>query len=241
MNRFEQTDAQEPVSAAAFYRDDVVVASGNASRVYSRAGKVTATLGGHPLGSIVNALVVNTDHSLVACTAGSSLVVHDPSSQTERTLHSKPKSAYSALAFSPTKPTLLAAGTSNGLLHLFETTRPSAPLRTLALSSAPHPPPVTNLAFSAVAPLLVATTSKGQLSLIDTEKRKVVLSLETGVEILRGGMALGPDGRTVLLVGDGVVRILDIKARKGMKEIVLEGGGELGGIAFQVRASSLLS
>lgn len=221
-----------PISAATFYMDGLAVLDGSKLRTYSGAGVPKATLGGHPLDKKESALAVNSDDTLIATAAGSSLVIHDCGSQTHRTLHAKPRAAYSVLSFAPNRRTLLAAGTVTGLLHLFDTSKLSAPLRTLSLSSLPHPPAITNLAFSAVGPLLVVSTATGQLHLVDTEKMKGVLSFDVAFDLEKGKMALGPDGRTALLLGPGTMQILDIKTRNVVKEVSVK--GELHGIAFRV-------
>lgn len=230
-------EASLPVTAALFHAGGVLIAAGGTARLYSSSGSLSATLGGHPPSATIAALSTNADDTLIASAAGTSLIIHNRATNTQNALHAKPsKVTYSALAFAPHRRTFLAAGTSTGLLHLFDTTKPSAPLRTIALCSSPLPPPVTNIAFSATSSaLLIACTSTGQLSLIDTEKLKVVVSMEIGIAVEKGQMSLGPDGRTALFAGKGVVLVLDIKSRKGIKEVPIENGGRLGGISFAVR------
>lgn len=204
--------------------------------LYSSAGTLTKSLNGHSLGASLACLAVNSDDTLLASAVGSSLIIFNRTTNTQNTLHAKGARAqtYSVLAFAPSRRTFLAAATSTGLVHLFDTSKPSAPLRTISLSSSPLPPAVSNLAFSTFAPLLLVSSSTGHLSLVDTEKQKVIVQFELGAAVEKGKMALAPDGRTAAFVGKGLVRLLDIKTRKGCKEVKIEGGGRLEGIAFQV-------
>ncbi|ORY89708.1 WD40-repeat-containing domain protein [Leucosporidium creatinivorum] len=229
------SDSSLPVVTAVFHDGGVALASGSSVHLYSSTGAFVKSLSGHPLGANISCLSANLDDSLLASSAGSSLIIYNRTTNTQNTLHAKAVRAqtYSVLSFAPSRRTFLAAATSTGLVHLFDSSKPSAPLRTISLSSAPLPPAVTNLAFSTFAPLLLVSSATGHLSLVDTEKQKLVVQFELGVAVEKGKMALGTDGRTAAFVGKGVVRLLDIKTRKGCKEVKIEGGGRLGGIAFQ--------
>jgi hypothetical protein len=202
--------------------------------VYSSNGALATSLTGHSPNSPLTSLSANCDNTLFAsASSAASLILYNRTTNTQYSLGVKPKAPYSVIQFAPTRRTFLAAATTTGLLHLFDTTKPSAPIRTISLSPSPLPSAITNLAFSPVGPLLLACTATGSLSLIDTEKCKVVVSHEVGVEVEKGRMALAPDGRTAVLAGKGVVRVLDIKTRKGVKEIAIKEGARLGGLAFQ--------
>ena len=141
------------------------------------------------------------------------------------TLHARPKAAYTTLRFHPTRRTFLAAGTTSGVVHLFDTTKPSAPLKSVSLSSGPSPAPVTNLVFQLVLGHLVAADEKGTVALVDSKQCKIVASVESGcAEIEKGAMTLASDGRTVVIAGRGCVRLLDLKLRNKVVEVKVGAG-----------------
>lgn len=204
-------------------------ASGSSAYAYPRTGERT-TYAGHPPAhppESISSLALNADESLLATCAGPSLFVHSLPHGTHATLHSRPRSAYTVLRFHPTRRTFLAAGTATGVVHLFDSTKPSAPLRSISLSSgAPAPAPVSNLVFQLALGHLVACDERGAVALVDSKQCKLVSSIEAGVEIERGAMTLAPDGRTVVLAGRGCVRLLDLKLRFKLVEIKIGDGKE---------------
>lgn len=181
-------------------------------------------------------LAINSDSTLIASTNSSSLLIHNLTTSTTYSLHSKPRATYSYIQFHATRRTLLSAATITGLLHVFDTSKPSAPTRTfnLAPTTTSLPSPIVYLAFS--TSLLIAATSTGTITLIDFEKMKVLTSVDLGVSIKKNGISLSSDGRhIVFLIGSNKVGVMDLKTRNGIKEIsVGTDGARITGVCFQV-------
>ncbi|KAK4705648.1 hypothetical protein P7C70_g552, partial [Phenoliferia sp. Uapishka_3] len=221
-------DGSSAISSAHFLgRDSIVFASGETAYIYANCNEPPTELGGHPSSSPpITSLALNADESLLASCAGSSIIVHNLTHSTLTTLHARPKSAYSTVKFHPARRTCLAAGTAVGVVHLFDTTKPSAPLKSISLSGgAPLHSPITNLAFQhPIGQLLVACSEKGTLGLVDTKLLKLAGSWEVGMQVEKGAMTMDGSGRTVVLAGRGAVRILDLKLRTKSIEVKIGDG-----------------
>ncbi|KAL8292169.1 hypothetical protein RQP46_001635 [Phenoliferia psychrophenolica] len=232
------SDAHLPITSALFLgRDSLVFASGD--RVYSYGPDEDApatTLGSPSSTGPITALALNADESLLATTSGSLLIVHNLQSSSNSTLTARPKAPFTTLKFHPSRRTFLAAGTTSGVVHLFDTTKPSAPLKSISLSSgAPSPAPISNLAFQLGAGLLlVAADENGRLAIIDSKQLKSVAEKDTGIEMERGGMTLSGDARTVVVGGRGVVHLIDLRTRSKPVEVRIGNGKDkILGIALE--------
>lgn len=185
---------------------------------------------------VSTSLAMNSDSTLISSTNSTSLLIHNLTTSTTYSLHSKPKSIYSYIQFHPTRRTLLAAATTTGLLHLFDTSKPSAPTRTfnLAPTTSSLPSPIVYLAFS--TSLLIAATSTGTITLIDFEKMKILTSVDLGVSIKKNGISLSSDGRHIVFsIGSNKIGVMDLKTRNGIKELsVGTDGVRITGVCFQV-------
>jgi WD40 repeat protein len=242
----EQSDAdsKQPIVSPAFLeRQSVVFASGSTSYIYQPSSSAAPTsYTGHPTGSIVTTLALNSDHTAFATGSNQgTLLVHNLTTHSQSTLHCKPKAPYTVLAYHPTRRTFLVAATSTGVIHLHDTTKPSAPLRSFTLDTSPLPSPINALAFSAVSSLLLACTSAGRLYFVDTATMKVLpTTIEVGAEVDQGGMQM--EGKLVWFRGVKGVRLLDLKRReKGVRELnVCEGKDRVAGMAIQASLSTLL-
>lgn len=124
---------------------------------------------GHP--SAPTLLALSNDSSLLASYSPypNTLLCHTRSSGTHFTLNFKPARSVTCIAFSPTRKTLLAAGTSAGGVHLFDTSKPGSPLRTWGDM---HTGKVMAVAFAPIkAQLMISAGMDGVVKVTDLDRQ----------------------------------------------------------------------
>lgn len=136
----------------------------------SGAGKIAQTLTSHK--TPVNSISLSNDGSLLASTSASSVHVHNLSMSSQSVLRGLPQGApITTCAFHPHSRTRLLLGIGKQVV-IYDTTRPSGPLKAVALSEA-STGDIVAFACSPFSKTLVAVaTSGGTVGLIDLDKEK---------------------------------------------------------------------
>lgn len=241
-------DRRLPINSAILLLDSkIIISSGinvysyciNSSVPPNLLCSHTASLSTSP-SKAVTSFSLNTDSTLLVSTYNSACILHNLTTSHNHSLNAKPKSNFSSTQFHPTRRTFLAAATTTGLLHLFDVSKPSAPIRTFNLSpNSSLPSPIVSLSFS--TSLLVTASSIGTVHLIDFEKMKELTKVELQVQIKCGGISLSGDGRHIVFVlRSNKIGIMDLKLRNGIKEVAVPdtNGSRVENVCFQVSSNS---
>ncbi|CAE6419382.1 unnamed protein product [Rhizoctonia solani] len=193
------------------------------------------TVEGHK--SSIQAMSVACDLSLLATCSGDSTMVTNISQQSTVVLRGAPAGALAA-AFHPSRRTTLLILSPKGL-HVFDTTKGGAPIRTIPISKVEGSG--ASIAFSSSASSLVAIALPGRdgrvvLLDIDKDSRCVCLLLKKfNVEENVTAMSFSHDGATIIVTSEtGRVMQLNLRTTDapGQAVTVDPAGGRIGGMAL---------
>ncbi|KZP17905.1 WD40 repeat-like protein [Athelia psychrophila] len=199
----------------------------------SGSGKISQTFASHK--ATVNSLSLSNDGSLLASTSSSSACVQNLSMSSHTILRGLPQAApITTCAFHPHSRTRLLLGMGKQVV-IYDTTRPSGPLKLVALSDASSGD-IVALACSPFSKTLVAVaTSGGSVGLIDLDKEKGLFRT-LNLKMPLTSATFSPEGATLYFgTENGKILIVDLRGldKPPMCITIGEGGHRIECISFQ--------
>ncbi|TFY64953.1 hypothetical protein EVJ58_g2273 [Rhodofomes roseus] len=195
----------------------------------AHAGKISRTFDTHK--APVAALSLSNDSTLLASTSANAVHVHNLTHGSHTVLRGLPSGeTVTACAFHPHARTRLLVGAGSQVL-VYDTTRPSGPLKTIAVSTQKDSSEeIVSIASSPFSKTLVAVAcSGGAIALVDLEKEKERSMYKTwSVHVPITCLAFSAEG-AVLYVGteNGKVLWQDLRALdKPPKSITVSDNGD---------------
>lgn len=167
--------SEEPITCLIAKERGQIVIFGASNNVHilehgSGVGKICQTLASHQ--SPVNSLSLSNDGTLLASTSLSTAHVHNLSMGSHTVLRGLPQSGQiTTCAFHPHSRTRLLLGMGRQVL-VYDTTRPSGPLKAVAMSDASSGDIVALACSPFSKTLVVVATSGGSVGLVDLDKEK---------------------------------------------------------------------
>ncbi|KAF8739985.1 WD40 repeats protein, partial [Rhizoctonia solani] len=197
----------------------------------TEARRAVLTIEGHK--SSIQAMSVTCDQSLLATCSGDSTMVTNIPQQSTVVLRGAPAGALAA-AFHPSRRTTLLILSPKGL-HVFDTTKGGAPIRTIPISKVEGTS--ASIAFSSSTSSLVAVALPGRDSrvvLLDIDKDSSLLK-KFNVEENVTAMSFSHDGATIIVTSEtGRVMQLNLRSTDAPSQAVAvdPAGGRIGGMAL---------
>ncbi|KAF8757064.1 WD40 repeats protein [Rhizoctonia solani] len=197
----------------------------------TEARRAVLTIEGHK--SSIQAMSVACDQSLLATCSGDSTMVTNIPQQSTVVLRGAPAGALAA-AFHPSRRTTLLILSPKGL-HVFDTTKGGAPIRTIPISKVEGTS--ASIAFSSSTSSLVAVALPGRDSrvvLLDIDKDSSLLK-KFNVEENVTAMSFSHDGATIIVTSEtGRVMQLNLRSTDAPSQAVAvdPAGGRIGGMAL---------
>ncbi|CAK5277435.1 unnamed protein product, partial [Mycena citricolor] len=183
--------------------------------------KITQTIEVHK--SPITTISISSSNDLLASASSSGVHIHNLSLNSHTVLRGLQLPAgqcVTACAFHPHTRTRLLVGAGKQLF-VYETTRPSSPLKTISLNDA-SVDPLVSISCSPFSKTLVATaSSNGCVSLVDLEKEKGLFrTLNLKVELTC--LTFSQDGSLIYLgTASGKLLLLDLRALDKPPKVVI--------------------
>ncbi|CAE6430104.1 unnamed protein product [Rhizoctonia solani] len=203
----------------------------------TEARRAILTVEGHK--SSIQAMSVACDQSLLATCSGDSTMVTNIPQQSTVVLRGAPAGALAA-AFHPSRRTTLLILSPKGL-HVFDTTKGGAPIRTIPISKVEGCG--ASIAFSPSTSSLVAIAlpgRDGRVVLLDIDRDSSLLK-KFNVEENVTAMSFSHDGATIIVTSEtGRVMQLNLRSTDapGQTVTVDPAGGRIGGMALVAESST---
>ncbi|CAE6523419.1 unnamed protein product [Rhizoctonia solani] len=203
----------------------------------AEARRPVLTIEGHK--SSIQAMSVACDQSLLATSSTDATMITNISQQSTTVLRGAPAGSSTA-AFHPSRRTTLLILSPKGL-HVFDTTKGGAPIRTIAISKVEGTG--GSIAFSPSTPSLVAIAlpgRDGRVVLLDIDKDSSLLK-KFNVEENVTAMSFSHDGATIIVTSE-TGRIMQLNLRNtdapGQTVTVDPAGGRIGGMVLAAEPST---
>ncbi|KXN92980.1 Protein NEDD1 [Leucoagaricus sp. SymC.cos] len=213
----------------------LIYGSGNSIHILecrSQTPKVIQSLGPHK--HDILSLSLSNDSTLLACGLSNAAYVHNLTTGSQTTLRGlSSTSAFAMCVFHPHVRTKLLVGLRDQLF-VYDTTRPSAPLRVIVMNDAGTC--ISAIACSPFSKTLVAVAmSNGHVGLVDLDKDKGLFrTLKFDVPLTT--IAFSPEGASIYLgTENGKLLVQDLRTldRPPKSLIVSEAGKPIGWLAVQ--------
>ncbi|KAJ1304636.1 hypothetical protein OPQ81_005777 [Rhizoctonia solani] len=203
----------------------------------AEARRAVLTIEGHK--ASIQAMSIACDQSLLATCSSDATMITNIGQQSTTVLRGAPAGATTA-AFHPSRRTTLLILSPKGL-HVFDTTKGGAPIRTIPISKLEGSG--GSIAFSPSTPSLVAVAlpgRDGRVVLLDIDKDSSLLK-KFNVEENVTAMSFSHDGATIIVTSEtGRVMPLNLRGNdaSGQTVTVDPAGGRIGGMALVAEPST---
>ncbi|KAG5644241.1 hypothetical protein DXG03_008836 [Asterophora parasitica] len=208
---YTSTDA-EPISHIVCKdKATLIYSAGDKIHLLEGGAKITQTFESHK--SSITSLSLSNDYTLLASTSSNAAHVHNLTRGSHTVLRGLALSGQTITTsvFHPHARTRLLLGTGKQLL-VYDTTKPSGPLKTISLSEATSGD-IVAVACSPFSKTLVAVaTTGGSVGLLDLDKEKGLFRT-LSVKVPLTSLEFSPEGASIYLgTENGKLLILDLRA-----------------------------